>query len=1042
MTGFVTPCTSIFLEDMRRFCKYIILLGFLGGTLLVQAQRSLVYLQENLSFERGLELFERDKYGPAREHFQSAIENADPAERLLISEASYYRALCAARLFNEDAGYELFRFVAEHSESPRVNEAWFEMGKYYYYEKQWSDATRAFEATNPFRLNERDRQEYYFKKGYTYFQRNKYNEARKAFYEMKDSDSPFASPATYYYAHIHYELENYETALENFLNLSEDETFSPLVPYYVTQIYYLQKKYEQVTEYAPKWIDSVTEKRKPEMSRILGESFYYLEDYQQALSYLKIYHEANAYALPEEQYQYAFSCYMTGDYETAIEYFKRVARRKSQVQQNAQYHLGASFLEMGDKDNARMAFGAAASMDQDAGVKEEALYNFAVLTYELSYSPFNEAIRALNLFINSYPASDRTDQAYAYLVDAYLNTKNFKDALSSLEKIRIKTPEISRAYQRVAFYRGLELFNDLRFNEAVNKFDLSEEYSGYDAEIAALCQYWKGETGYQLKDFETAENYYKRFINNEDAFNTPYYAIAHYNLGYIYFREKKYGQAANWFRKFTSLIDSKTNRLLADAYNRLGDICFGQSNYARSIDYYDKNIEMDLMDQDYALFQKAFALGLMQDHQAKINILSNLLVNYTESQYRDDAHFEMGKSHTVLNQTERAISHYQKILDNFGDSPYASKALVQLGLVYFNQDMNQKAIEVYKRAVEKYPGTEEARSALTGIKNVYVAANRVDEYFAYVESLGEAVNISRAEQDSLTYLAAENVYMEDKCEEAIVKLGNYIENYENGDFLLNAHFYKADCHFKLDEPDEALESLEYIIQAPRNAFTEQALDVTAEMYFERGEYARALERYLMLDQYASTGELLTRARLGKMRCYFILEEYNNTTTAAREVLLDNKLSKAVRREARYKIATSFYRQERYAIALEEYKKISDQVKSVEGAEAKYRVAEILFKQEKFNVAENEIFDFIQMNTPHQYWLAKSFLLLANMYMIKNDAFQALQTLQSIIDYYENMEDGILEEAKSKKEEILRIQEEKERPAQDKPVEISIGEGSE
>lgn len=54
-----------------------------------------------------------------------------------------------------------------------------------------------------------------------------------------------------------------------------------------------------------------------------------------------------------------------------------------------------------------------------------------------------------------------------------------------------------------------------------------------------------------------------------------------------------------------------------------------------------------------------------------------------------------------------------------------------------------------------------------------------------------------------------------------------------------------------------------------------------------------------------------------------------------------------------------------------------------------------------------------MGTPHQYWLAKSFLLLSDIYVINKDSFQAKANLQSVIDNYDNANDGIIEEAKLK-----------------------------
>ena len=106
---------------------------------------------------------------------------------------------------------------------------------------------------------------------------------------------------------------------------------------------------------------------------------------------------------------------------------------------------------------------AFANITQDAlgGFQEDALFNYAKLTYETSYSPFGEAIDAFQQYIEQYPGSDRLEEAYNYLVTTYMQVKNYKAALASLDKIRSKNSRLEEADQRVAFLRGLELFKNM-----------------------------------------------------------------------------------------------------------------------------------------------------------------------------------------------------------------------------------------------------------------------------------------------------------------------------------------------------------------------------------------------------------------------------------------------------------------------------------------------------------------------------------------------------------------------------------------------------
>ena len=84
--------------------------------------------------------------------------------------------------------------------------------------------------------------------------------------------------------------------------------------------------------------------------------------------------------------------------------------------------------------------------------------------------------------------------------------------------------------------------------------------------------------------------------------------------------------------------------------------------------------------------------------------------------------------------------------------------------------------------------------------------------------------------------------------------------------------------------------------------------------------------------------------------------------------------------------------------------LSESTKTVEGAEAKYLLAQHLFDSGDADGAEKEVFDYVEKGTPHQYWLARSFVLLADIYHAKGDDFQAVQYLQTLKDSYAAKDD--------------------------------------
>ena len=54
----------------------------------------------------------------------------------------------------------------------------------------------------------------------------------------------------------------------------------------------------------------------------------------------------------------------------------------------------------------------------------------------------------------------------------------------------------------------------------------------------------------------------------------------------------------------------------------------------------------------------------------------------------------------------------------------------------------------------------------------------------------------------------------------------------------------------------------------------------------------------------------------------------------------------------------------------------------------------------YTLSEKLIFEVINLVPSYDYWIAKSFILLADVYVKTNNEFQAKHTLQSIIDNYD------------------------------------------
>ena len=1001
----------------------------------VQAQETVYYDQIQKDIDVAKQLYSKQKYVSAYREFEKIQKQVEEKSEL-YSEAEYFRSVSALH-----AGYRageklLDNFISCHPESPYINDAWFNMGKSQFDRKQYLRALRSFDNVNRAELSENDRIEIAYQNGYSNLMQDNTTEALAEFNAIRNTNNLYSKPATYYWAHIQYLNENYSAALEGFSKLNNDPLYSQVIPIYVSHIYYKQQKYSEVVNYTSSILDDVPEDQKTELSRIVGDSYFHLKEYKKAIPYLETYFEKSGPKTREENYILGFCYYQDGQYEKAAPLLQQASTGDDELTQNAYYHLADCFVKLGEKEKAKTAFSAASDFDFNPQIKEDALFSYAKLSYELSYSPFNETIKAFDKYISLYPNSDRNAEAYQILVEVYMVTKNYKDAIASIEKIQHKTPDVLKAYQRVTFYRGLELFNNSDYNQAIEYFDYSLDNGKYDREINARAQYWKSEALYRLGDYDNAIIAFNRFQQLAGSASLPETEASEYSLGYAYLKMNEKETAFSHFRRYLQNMQGKRSPKVADVYNRIGDYYFMNANYNEAIDNYRHAYTMKMYEADYALLQMAFCEGLQQKQDEKIENLNRLLADFPESEYRDDALYELGRAYERIGKNYEAVQQYQQIVSSYPGSSFYRNALLQLGLVNYNNGDYNKALQQYKEVAENYRGTPEAEAALSGIKNCYVELNNVNAYFAYARQFGNGADVSTTEQDELTYRAAERLYM-DGNSDAKQQLQQYLRQFPDGSNAVSAHFYLAELLYKEGNFTQANEHYTFVANQPDNLFSEQALSRASEMQFNSGNYSEALSMFNRLEKLANSKWNVLRANTGQMRCYMLDKNYREAITAAQKVKKLDITNDALKYEADYTIGKSNYELGNLSSAIDPLKDVAGDTKLEQGAEAKYLLAEIYYKDNQKAKAEQEIIDFVDKGTPYTYWLGKSFLLLASIYEDNGDQFQAKHTLKSLAENYNEENDGIIEEANKRLNVILDNEAQQQKNAIDSSFQMQI-----
>lgn len=997
------------------------------------AQQSFVFNEAYPEFREGLELFQKEKFLPAQENFQNTMNAISDRNSEIHIDAQYFHAVCAVNLFHDDAEILLTKFIEEHPENNRLTSAYLNLAKYQFRKKSFKKVIAILTQLDPLDLNSDERAEYYFKLAYAYLQEGEKEKAAQKFYEIKDTDNRYVNAARYYYAHLAYESGKYQSALEDFVKIEKDPQFGPLVPYYLTQIYYMQEKYVELLAYAPAVLDSAPPKREIEIKKLIGDAYYETGQYQEAIPYLK---EYNLRRSPdqEDHYQLGYAYFKAEEYESSVRSFQKAVGEDDSLSQSAYYYIGSAGLKAEQKAEARAAFKMAAEFDQDKELQEDALFNYAKLAYELSYHPYDDAIIAFEQFIEKYPNSPRLDNAYEYLLGVYYTTKNYEEALKSIDRINSKDLRLLDAKQRIAYYRGVELFNQGKFIEALDLFTMSLKINR-DPVIKAKATYWMAESFHILGDYDNAINFYTDFLSASGSRSIPYFERAYYNLAYSHYEKGKFASAVFWFKEYIDKENPQYKGLINDAYLRIGDSYFVRKEYKNAIDAYDKAVRLNIANTDYSLLQLAISQGLLGDYKAKVQTLKKLVNEQKASIYTDDALSELGKTYMVLNMNDDALAYYNQLITDYPNSTFLAEAYLKIGLIYYNNEQDDLALNSFDRVIDKYPSTHSAKEALEKVRKIFIDKGDLQAFEDYINGVPFA-DISKSKLDSTAYVIAENHYLAGKCDKAVRDLTNYLKRYPSGLFSLNAHYYRGDCEARQGFQQEAVFDFEYVVAQPANKFTEKSLNALGRIYQSMDSNRKAIANFERLLKIAETKSLSVEAEERLLRLYFKMEKLDEAEKMARQILLRNPINPEIWQQANLIIARVNFKKENYGESLKYLDSLSN-ISSVKGAEAKYITAKIFYLQGRYAKSDTMIYTLVDQVPSSPYWIAKGFILLADNFIAKEDYYNARITFQSVIDNADNVE---LVAIAKEKLEILTKNEKKQSEDESKqpePIEIDL-----
>lgn len=982
-------------------------------------------------------------YGQALEEFDKVRNEKhrfqDTDVPMYILQSELYAGLSALYLEQPDAEKRLLYFMEKNEPSSVATRARLALGNYYYDQRDYNMAIKYLSGVSPVELTNEEIIEKKFKLGYCYFVKKKFSRANALFKQIKEAKTQYYYPANYYYGITEFFDKNYDEALKAFDRASQSKRYDKIVPSYITQIYFAKKEYKQVIKYGKPLVNNTKLREKEQIAQLVGQSYFELGQYRKALPLLEKYVSGTPKVSKEALYQLGYTQYKTGKYKEAIENFKQLNGEKGPLGQNALYNMADCLLKTNNKSAARQAFEKASKLKYDSALQEDALINYAKLSYELGFD--SDAITALQSIRST---SDYNNEAQNLMAKVFLNTRNYDKALETLRKMKksAKTAKMKETHQKVAYFRGVQLYNDAKYDQSLKLFDESLA-QGVNIETKALTYFWKAEAFFKKKKFDASIDEYGKFLLVEKTLkrlpDNSSLGVAHYGMGYSYIKKNDYPNASKYFNSAVKVIEKNlssyndkyvTNFVYPDALLRAGDCLLYLRSYSKAKNYYNTIMRKNYPNKDYAMYQLSLIHNLENNTTSQLALLDKIIRDYPSSRYADDAYYDKGNTLFNMNRKDLAIASYEKLLQDYPNSDMKNKALLKLGLIAYSVGRNEEALNYYKGVFRTDPQSEEAKDALAAIKEIYIEDGNPDGYFNFVNTV-QGYNVGEFERDSLMFIAAQIKFNNADWEGAVASYTSYLDRFPTGLNSIQAHFNRGEALFDLKRYNEAIQDYAYISDQGSSVYAETANHRAANIaYYSVQNFPEAQKYYGRLEQTATTEELLFEAQQFGMRSAFYASDFQALPPVAERLIQNNRATTQDHAEAYYFIGKAYIAQQDYDKALTAFNKnIQLSGDDVHSAEARYWRAYITYQKRNLDKAMDLCFQNNKEIPGHPYWLVKSFILLADIYAEQDNLFQAKATLQSIVDNYDG-DQALLEEAKRKLKRVIDAEQSKSKIKRD------------
>ena len=857
------------------------------------------------------------------------------------------------------------------------DELLYEYGKSEFYKDRFKAAVKFLGIIN------KKNDEINFLLGISEFNNKNFEQSRK--YLDLVNDEIYFNRKNFYLGVISYLNDEFDSSLEFFKKSNDDDLENKYLQYLIS-INFLLKNYEEVI--------SFENRLNLEVENIdycfffIAKSYFILEKYDKVVDILSKL-ESKIDREDEISFMIAYSQYMNGDYELSKSLFKELSYSSLKYSQFSSFYLGMIFLDEKNYNLAKNYFYASYKKEDNSEYTKKSLINYAKSNYELG--DYDLSIAVLNKYKKSYPNENFTE-VDDLLSENYFMTNNYSRIISYLNSKGNISENDKIKFQYVTYQKGVGEFNRGNFKSSIKYFDLSKKYN-LDSEIYIKSSLNKSEALFIGNLYKEAVNELLGIINLN--MNVELRKKIFLQLGYSYFNLNEYLNASKYLKNYLDLKDNKLSSKDIDPILRLADSYYASKNFNSSIKYYNTALQNSDINRNYIIYQIGLCHYGLDDFTKSIEYMDKVILN-SEKSLDDDAIFRKAQIYFENSEFDKSIINYNLIIDEYKYSEYISYSFLNRATSYFNLKSYDQAEDDYLYVLKNISDEKIQSQAILGMQKIVSFTNNFTQLNSliteYKNRFPDNDNVLKIQFDNIR-----NLYFNQKYDDLISYVNEIFSQEEQVFNEYETNYYLAESFFKTKKYENASPVYETLLDSVNSKYFSRSLNRLAQINLNQKNYNRSLNYFKKLEKNSKNNRERIDSYIGSLTNYYYLKNYDSVHFYSSQINSFDKISFNNRNKINLLSAKSFLDSGDITKGIDKLLTTINLVNDESAAEANYLLAKVFYSQSQKNQALETLYALNENFSNYDYWVGKSYLLIADIFISMNEGFQANATLESLID---------------------------------------------